>query len=156
MTADRKRGRYVGIVIQVRINVGRGADVAVTKPLLDFFHRHTVCVKHAGVGMPEIVKTDRPQAVLFQKSRKRLRQIAGLDRLAHIVHVNVIEVILTIAVSADLSIQLLLLPKRQKKILKLRDNRKRAAARFRFRPVFADRFGFTVYHRLCNNRMLCR
>ena len=156
VTADRKRGGDIGIMIQMRIHIGRRSDIAVTEPLLDLFHRHAVCVKHAGVGMPEIVKTDRPQAVLFQKSRKRLRQIAGLDRLAHIVHVNVIEVILTIAVSADLSIQLLLLPKRQKKILKLRDNRKRAAARFRFRPVFADRFGFTVYHRLCNNRMLCR
>ena len=123
MTADRKRGRYVGIVIQVRINVGRGADVAVTEPLLDFFHRHTVCVKHAGVGMPEIVKTDRSHSVLFQKSRKRLRQISGAHKLPHIVHVNVIEIILTIAFAADLPIQLLLFPQIQKKLFKLRNDR---------------------------------
>ena len=60
VTADRKRRGDIGIVIQMRVNIGCCSDIAVTEPLLDLFHGYAVCVKHAGVGMPEIVKTDRP------------------------------------------------------------------------------------------------
>ena len=66
-------GRKFGFIIQMAVDVRRGADVAVTKPLLNLFHGHVVCQQQRGATVPEIVETDMPQAVLLQQ----LAEIGG-------------------------------------------------------------------------------
>ena len=63
------------------VNICRGRKIAVTEPLLDLFHGNAVCEHQAGARVPEIVKTNVPQSVGFQKLRKLLRHIVGLDKI---------------------------------------------------------------------------
>lgn len=40
------------------INIAGGADITVTKPLLNFFQAYAIGVKQAGAAMAQIVETD--------------------------------------------------------------------------------------------------
>ena len=61
----RLRRLLLGRVFEVRVEVCRGGEVAVTEPLLDHFHRHDVCQKQRSAAVPEIVEADFDRVLLF-------------------------------------------------------------------------------------------
>ena len=54
-------GRKFGFIIQMAVDVRRGADVAVTKPLLNLFHGHVVCQQQRGATVPLRYNYDKPE-----------------------------------------------------------------------------------------------
>jgi hypothetical protein len=54
------------------------------------------------------MEADWAHPMIFQKGRKCLREIVRLDQFSHFIDIDVVEIILTVAVSADLSIDALL------------------------------------------------
>ena len=51
--------------VQVRVQVGGGAIVAVAQPSLDLLHLDTVAQQKAGAAVPRIVKQGRRKAVFL-------------------------------------------------------------------------------------------
>ena len=49
-------GRKLGFVVQMTVDVRRGADVAVSEPLLNLLHGHVVGQQQRGAAVPEIVE----------------------------------------------------------------------------------------------------
>ena len=47
--------------IQMCVNVGSSADVAVTKPLLNLFQAHTIGIQQTGTAMPLRYNYDKPE-----------------------------------------------------------------------------------------------
>ena len=60
-------GRKFGFIIQMAVDVRRGADVAVTKPLLNLFHGHVVCQQQRGATVPLRYNNDKQKKPLFSR-----------------------------------------------------------------------------------------
>lgn len=69
------------------INITGGADITVTKPLLDFFQAYAIGIEQAGTAMAQIVETDTFHLVRYQKIREVLRKIIpDLPAMAAFLH----------------------------------------------------------------------
>ena len=55
-----RRGEF-GVVIQVRVDVCRRAEIAVPQPLLNLLHRDAVGQQKAGAGVPLRYNYDKPE-----------------------------------------------------------------------------------------------
>ena len=53
--------RELGLIVQMAVDVRRGADVAVTQPFLDLLHGHVVCQQQRGAAMPLRYNYDKPE-----------------------------------------------------------------------------------------------
>ena len=53
--------RKLGLIIQVTVDVRRGADVAVTQPFLDLLHGNIVGQQQRGAAMPLRYNYDKPE-----------------------------------------------------------------------------------------------
>ena len=91
------------------INIAGGADVTVTKPLLDFLQAHAIGIEQTGTTMAQVVETDTLHLVCYQKIREMLTQKVGPNPLSHQVYIDIVKIIGAIAFAADLPILLLLL-----------------------------------------------
>ena len=94
--------------------------------------------------MPEVVKPDAPHSVLFQKLRKRLREIPRLDPLADRVDIDIVEKIFAVAVSAQVHVFLLLLSQLLEQRLKGRHKGKAPVGGLGFRPILCQLYIFAV------------
>ena len=65
--------------IQMRVDIGCGADVTMPQPFLNFFQTHTIGVQQAGTAVPEIMKTYLFQLVLCQENLEMLGDEIGLN-----------------------------------------------------------------------------
>ena len=52
----------------MNVDIGCGADVAVSQPFLNFFQAHTIGVQQTGTAMSQIMKTYLFQPVLCQQN----------------------------------------------------------------------------------------
>ena len=59
------------------INIGGCGKIAVSKPLLNLFHRHAVCQQKAGTGMPLRYNYDKPE---------KPRRIKGFEVFSLVFH----------------------------------------------------------------------
>lgn len=91
------------------VDIGCCADVAVTEPLLDFLQTDTICIQQAGTAMSKIVEANLFHIVVFQKNCKMLCDKVWLHQFSDRVHNNIIKVISTIAITAYLTVDGLLL-----------------------------------------------
>ena len=91
------------------INVACCADVTVTKPLLDFLQAHAIGIEQTGTTMAQIVKADTFHIVRRQENRKMLREIIRVHTFSHRIHIDIVGIVRTILLAADLPILLLLL-----------------------------------------------
>ena len=91
------------------INIGCGREVAVTEPLLDLLHRDAVGEQQRRAAMPEIVETDMPQAVLIQQLWKCRGEIVGRNQRSHLIHADVVQIPLVVALAAYAPVFVLLL-----------------------------------------------
>ena len=92
--------RELGLIVQMAVDVRRGADVAVAQPFLDLLHGHVVGQQQRSAAVPEIVKTDMPQAVLVKQLWKRGGEIVRRNEHSHLVHTDVVQIPLVIAPAA--------------------------------------------------------
>ena len=54
-------GRKLGLIVQMAVDVRRGADVAVTQPFLDLLHGNIVGQQQRGAAMPLRYNYDKPE-----------------------------------------------------------------------------------------------
>lgn len=80
----------------------------MSEPFLNILQRNTVGIQQAGAAVAKIVKTNLFQIVLSENLRKVLGDEIGLDQAAHGIHIDVIQVVFAVAVSAELLIDTLL------------------------------------------------
>ena len=64
------------------VNVRRGGDVTVAKPLLDQLHLHALRDKERRAGVAQIVKADMLEAVLLQYCGEAVAHVIGCEQLA--------------------------------------------------------------------------
>ncbi len=102
------RGSDFGRIIQMGIDITRSRNIAVPEPFLDVLQRNALSIQHACAAVPQVMEADWAHPMIFQKGRKCLREIVRLDQFSHFIDIDVVEIILTVAVSADLSIDALL------------------------------------------------
>ena len=114
------------------VNICRGRKIAVTEPLLDLFHGNAVCEHQAGARVPEIVKTDAPQTVCFQKLRKLLRHIMGLDEITDLIDADITCILLVVRFPAEPSGVILLRFDSKQTFLDERNQRKGSHTRLGF------------------------
>ena len=81
------------------IDVRRGGDVAVAKPLLDQLHLHALRDKERRAGVAQVVKTNVLEVVLLQYCGKAVAHVIGREQLAQRIDTNVILVLQVISVS---------------------------------------------------------
>ena len=82
-------GRKLGLIVQMAVDVRRGADVAVTQPFLNLLHGHVIGQQQRGAAMPEIVEADMPQAFHFQQLAEIAAQITGIENVPHHIHKHI-------------------------------------------------------------------
>ena len=142
-------GRKFGFIIQMAVDVRRGADVAVTKPLLNLFHGHVVCQQQRGATVPEIVETDMPQAFHFQQLAEIATEIPGIENVPHHIHKHIAVIFPVVAVAADPLVLLLLLLQGQQLFTDVGDQRKRAQTGFGFGAIRTDDLTLAVDLGIC-------
>ena len=59
------RGK-LGIVIQMRVNIGRGGKVAVPEPFLNLLHGYAVGKEKRGAAMTQIMKANPAESMAFE------------------------------------------------------------------------------------------
>ena len=152
--ADDGIGRgYLAGKIQMGINIAGGADIAVPQPLLNFFQAHAVGVKQACAAVAQVVEADALHVVRREELREMLAQKVGADAPAHRVDIDIIEIIRAVILAADLPVQRLLFLHLFEHLLTGRDQRKGAAAGFRFGSIPGD-IGHNAVNLCGNHRML--
>jgi len=52
--------------IEVAVDVGRGAHIAMSQPFPDLLYRHALCEEHRGAGVAKIVEADLLQVMLLK------------------------------------------------------------------------------------------
>lgn len=134
----------LGAVIQVGVDIAGGADVAVTKPLLNIFQGNAVGIEQAGAGMSQIMEAGFLHPVALQNQRKVLGQEARRDELAHLVDIDIVQVTLVIALAAEPPVLRLLCLFPKQGILKGLYQRKRPIAGFRLGAVLLNNDTLTV------------
>ena len=87
-------------IIQMRIDISCGADVAMSEPFLDVFQRNSVCVKQTGTTVSKIMEANPPHSMLLKEVRESRCQILWLDQFPKFVHEDVIHVVLAVTASA--------------------------------------------------------
>ena len=60
-------GRKLGLIVQMAVDVRRGADVAVTQPFLDLLHGNIVGQQQRGAAMPLRYNNDKQKKPLFSR-----------------------------------------------------------------------------------------
>ena len=119
------------MVIQVRVDVRRRAEIAVPQPLLDLLHRDTVGQQEAGAGVPKIMQTDDAQVVLFENPLEAVRQRVRLQPFPDLVHADVVPIVRAVGAPAEPAVVPLLLFFMEQQLPELRHQRKRPHAGFR-------------------------
>ena len=114
----------------MRVDVGGGADVAMSQPLLDLLHGDAVFEQQGRTAVAQIVQADVPQPLFPQQLTEAVGDIAGFEDVAHLVNEDIAQVFLVVAVAADLPVSLLLIPEGEKLCLELPHQRQRAEAGF--------------------------
>ena len=73
----RPGAQVLGLRIQMRVNVGRGGNIAVSQPLLNLLHRHALFQQQAGTGVPLRYNYDKPE---------KPRRIKGFEVFSLVFH----------------------------------------------------------------------
>ena len=101
--------------------------------------------------MARVVKSDFPQAILFENQRKVLCDVARFDKLSNLIDIDIFPEIVAVAFSAHFPIHLLLCFQAVKQFLERRDKRQRTVAGFRLGSVFLNDLALTVKCHLGNS-----
>ena len=118
------------MVIQVRVDIRRRAEIAVPQPLLNLLHRDAVGQQKTGAGVPKIMQTDDAQVVLFKNPLEAVRQRVRLQPFPDLVHADVVQIVRAVGAPAEPAVVLLLLFFLEQQLPKFRHQRKSPHAGF--------------------------
>ena len=121
--------------VQMRVDVGRGREITVSKPELNFLEADPISQQQAGAAMPEVVETDMRHARFFDDLSKTAAYPIRVDEIAHAVHADIFQILLVVLLAAQLLVLFLLLLGVQQNLLDLGNQRERAKTGFGFRPI---------------------
>ena len=124
--------------IQVRVNIGCSGNIAVSQPLLNFFQANSVGIQKTCAAVSKIVETDLFQIVLGKQDIKMLGDEIGLHQFSQGIHIDIFQVIIAVAISAYLAVDLLLGFNLPQQSLEWWNQRKCPAAGFCFRRILLD------------------
>jgi hypothetical protein len=82
--------------IEVALDVGGGAHIAVLEPFLDLLHGYTLGEERRGAGVAQVVEADLLQIMLLQKLSEVLGDKVGIIELAEGIHADVVGVFLRV------------------------------------------------------------
>ena len=68
-------GRKLGLIVQMAVDVRRGADVAVTQPFLDLLHGNIVGQQQRGAAVPLRYNNDKRKKPLFSRGSRVCRHL---------------------------------------------------------------------------------
>lgn len=119
------------MVIQVRVDVCRRAEIAVPQPLLNLLHRDAVGQQKTGAGVPKIMQTDDAQVVLFKNPLEAVRQRVRLQPFPDLIHADVVQIVRAVGAPAEPAVVLLLLFFLEQQLPEFRHKRKRPHAGLR-------------------------
>ncbi len=102
------------------------------------------------IGVPQIVKAYVPQIVSLQQRRKMLRDKARLHQFPHLVHIDVLAVVVAVHPAAEFLVPFLLRFQLVQQFLKRCNQRQGAETGFRLGAVFLHKGAFAVNAHLCN------
>ena len=88
--------------VHVAVDVRRGGDVAVSKPLLDQLHLHALRDKERCAGVAQVVEADVLESVLLQDRGKAVAHVIGCEQLAQRVQAHVVRILAAIRVAKHL------------------------------------------------------
>ena len=145
---NRIGGGNLIAVIQMGVNIGGGSNITVSEPFLNILQRNTVGIQQAGAAVAKIVKTNLFQIVLSEHLGEVLGDEIGFDQAAHGIHIDVIQVVFAVAVTAELLIDTLLFFKMPQQSFKGLHQRQGSAAGFCFGGILLNRLGFAVHSKL--------
>lgn len=81
--------------------------IAVSQPLLNLLERHAVGKEQTSATVAQIVEAHAPQAVLLDILRKIACQIIRPHQIAQLVYKDIAVILIVVAISADLFVQLM-------------------------------------------------
>ena len=76
------------------VDIGCGADIAVSQPFLNLLQAHTIGIEQTGTAMSQIMKTYLFQLVLCQQNLKMLGNEIRLHQFSNGVHIDVIQIVI--------------------------------------------------------------
>ena len=117
------------------IDVGGSGNIAVSEPLLNLLHRHTLLEQQARAAVTKIMEADLPQAMAFQKLCKCPGHIIRQNEVSHLIHEQISFKFPIVAVAAELLVSGLLRFKLPQAIGESGDKRQRAQTGFCFGTV---------------------
>ena len=132
------------------VDICGSTNSAVTKPCLNLFQRDTMREQKRSTAMAKIVKSELRHIVLLQNSRNMICKIAGSYQFPNFVHIDIVQILSAIAVTAQLPILLLLGFHLEQYFLKRCYQRKRSKAGRCFGTVCNDQFCFSVHCCFCD------
>ena len=97
------------MVVQMRVDVGRGAEVAMPQPFLNLLHGNAFRQQQACAAVPEIVQADDTHVVLLQQSPETVGQRVGLETFSQFIDADVIQVFGAVGTPAELAVTSLFL-----------------------------------------------
>ena len=80
--------------IEVAVDIGGCAHIAMSEPFLDLLHRYALCEKHRGAGVAQIVEAYLLQVMLLQQLSEVSGDEVGIVKLAECIHTDVVVVFL--------------------------------------------------------------
>ena len=138
-------------IIQMRVDVSRRTDVAMSQPLLNVFQRNAVCVKQTGTTVSKIMEADSSHSMLLKEVRESCCQIFRLHQFSEFVHEDVVLVLLAVTVSAQSLIRSLLVLQGIQCFFKGLNDRQRSERGFGLGTILRNDRGFAVQTSLCNH-----
>lgn len=80
----------------------------MSKPFLNLFQAYAMRVQKTGAAMPEIVESDLFQLIVRKDDGEVLRDEVGSNKIAKLVHIDVVQIILAICAATYPPIDFLL------------------------------------------------
>ncbi len=105
---DHIGAALLGGLVQVRVDVGGGADVGVPEEVRDIDERDLFVQQDAGEGVTQIVEADAPQAQLVQQVAVVLRHEVRAQQVSKLVGADIVIPVPVVAAAEELPVDLLL------------------------------------------------
>ena len=129
----------------MRVNVGRGREIAVTEPLLYLLHRDTVGEQQTGTAVTKLVEAYAPQTTTVEQLGENRRYVVRFYQHSYLIYADVSKVVAAIAPAAQPPLLVLLVLEIEQPLFEERHQRQRPHAGFVFRPVGGNHHLFAVY-----------
>ena len=121
------------------------------KPGLNVLKRISQIQHYRRTAMTKIVKSELRHIMLPQNSWNMGRKITWFDQFSNFVHIDIVQILLTVAATTQFPVLFLLCFHPKQNLLKGCNQRECPKTGFRFGTVRFDQLCFTIYRGFCNS-----